>query len=379
MRSDLGDFAAGASQPRWVAQVLSGLCRAWPLQGQFMVTFAHAVGNHFGQWLSPSWQFLNPQVQQDTAAQLTLPRYSSVLLGLAVSVAEANLWAAVTDPARASALNNLSCRLSDQNTVIANARSLSIARQSVYLYRRLAKKSPSTYLPDLAGTLSNFAERLSERHESSSRAEALRIANEALLIFRKLAANQRPEFRRNIARTLHNLANVLSRQRGDPALSAALIAVTESVAIYRALEAGSPSKYSPDLAMSLNSLANRLSEQSPTAQGAAALDAARESVEIRRRLAQKRRFEYLPSLALSLNTFANCLFDFGEAGDRAKALNAAREAVGIYALLYSQVQSAFEHNFGVASRSLIRIANEQGLDGQAEWQRVIDSLRGAAE
>jgi hypothetical protein len=379
LRSDLGDFVVAESQPRWVVQMLAALARAWRQQGQLMVAFAHARGHNFGQWLLPSWQLLSPQAQRDTAAQLTLPRYSSVLLGLAVSVTEANLRAAVTDPARASALNNLSCRLSDQNTVIANARSLSIARQSVYLYRRLAKKSPSTYLPDLAGTLSNLAERLSKRHESSSRAEALRLANEALLIFRKLAANQRPEFRPNIARTLQNLANVLSRQGGDSALSAALIAVTESVAIYRALEADSPSKYLPDLAMSLNNLASRLSEQSPPAQGAAALDAASESVEIRTRLAQKRRFEYLPNLALSLNTFANCLFDFGEAAERSKALDTARSAVAIYARLHSQMPSAFERNFGIASQTLLRIADKQGLDGQAELQRVIDGLRGAAK
>ena len=352
MRSDLGDFAASASQPRWVAQVLSGFCRAWPLQGQFMVTFAHAVGNHFGQWLLPSWQFLNPQVQQDTAAQLTLPRYSSVLLGLAVSVAEANLQAAVTDPARASALNNLSCRLSDQKTVTANARSLSVARESVELYRKLAKKSPSTYLPDLAGTLSNFAERLSERYESGLSAEAVSTTNEALLIFRKLVANQRLEFRPNIARTLHNLANVLSRQGGDSALSAALSAVTESVAMYRALEADSPSKYLPDLAMSLNSLANRLSEQRPPLQGAAALDAARESVEIRRGLAEKDRHQYLPALGLSLNRFAMCLFEFGKNEERAESLNPAREAVRIFRTLIGTQRSAYLLSFAASLDTL---------------------------
>jgi hypothetical protein len=352
MRSELGDFAASASQPRWVEQVFRGLCRAWPQQGQFMVTFAQAIGNHFGQWLLPAWQLLNPRVQQDTAAQLTLPRYSSVLLGLAASVAEANLRAAVTDPARASALNNLSCRLTDQNTVTANARSLSVARESVELYRKLAEKLPATYLPDLAGTLSNFAERLSEKNESGSRAEAVSTANEALLIFRKLVADQRLEFRPNIARTLHNLANVLSRQGGDPALSAALIAVTESVAIYRALEVGSPSKYLPDLAMSLNSLANRLSELSPPLQGAAALDAARESVEIRRGLAEKDRHQYLPALGLSLNSFAMCLFEFGKNEERAESLNLAREAVRIFRTLVGTQRSAYLLSFAASLDTL---------------------------
>ncbi len=50
----------------------------------------------------------------------------------------------------------------------------------------------------------------------------------------------------------------------------------------------------------------------------------------------------------------------------------------IYEGLHEQMPEAFERNFGVASRNLIRIANAQGINGDAELKRVTDGLNGQA-
>jgi hypothetical protein len=64
----------------------------------------------------------------------------------------------------------------------------------------------------------------------------------------------------------------------------------------------------------------------------------------------------------------------GDASSLSEALSAASESVTIYALLYAQMPVAYERNFGIASETLVRIANEKGLDGKVELQRVIDDM-----
>jgi hypothetical protein len=473
MRSDIGDFTDDAQQPRWAAQLLSALARAWPSQGQLMVAEAHAIGHELGLWLLPSWQLLSSQTQKDVAAQLQLPKYSTALLGLAVSVAEVRLRSADSPPDIADALNRLSIclsqlggsraqdraletvrkaveisrelverqrsaylphlgvslntlairlasqgdassrvealttaretveilrelagkqhslylpelakslntlgnRLSERGDPSSRAEALSTAREAVKIYRELAEKQPSAYLPELAPLLSNLANRLSEQGDASSQSEALSKTREVVEICRELAEKQPSAFLPDLFMALYGLAIRLSEQGGSSSQSEALSIAREAVEICRELAKRQPSAFLPDLAASLNSLANRLSREDDVKSRAEALSTAREAVAIRRELVEKQPSAYLPEFAMSLYNLANRLSQQVDPDLRSEALSAAREAVLIFAMLHAQMPVIFERKFFSAIGALVQIANVQGLNGEAEGQRLIDGMR----
>ncbi|MDD3482636.1 tetratricopeptide repeat protein [Azovibrio restrictus] len=421
----LGRFCAEGNGRQPLAEAEGGalvaaLAEAWPSLGQMAVDVAHENPPGLGKWLVRAWKKMAGGSQKALSKRLELPRYSVCLLELAVDVARARLGSAGEYPEqRAKALNNLAVCLSELGDAASRAEALEYAREAVKTYRGLADSQPSAYLPDLAMSLNNLAAQLSAQGDAASRAEALGYAREAVSIRRKLADSQPSAYLPDLAMSLNNLAAQLSAQGDAASRAEALGYAREAVSIRRKLADSQPSAYLPDLAMSLNTLANRLSEQGDAvsraealgyareavktyrglaesqpsaylpylagslnnlavwlaAQGnaasrAEALEVARESVSIRKKLADSQPSAYLPDLAGSLNNLANRLSEQGDVALRAEALEYAREAVRSFVLLYSSMPDAFESRLRIAVRVLMRIAEENGRDGRAEYLAI---------
>lgn len=99
-------------------------------------------------------------------------------------------------PDLAMSLNNVAIRLSDLGQ---REEALEAARESVEIYRELARHRPGIFHPGLAMSLNNVANRLSDLGQ---REDALDAAREAVEIYRELTQHRPDAFRPNLARSL---------------------------------------------------------------------------------------------------------------------------------------------------------------------------------
>ncbi|MBF0443996.1 MAG: tetratricopeptide repeat protein [Magnetococcales bacterium] len=166
-------------------------------------------------------------------------------------------------------LNNLSVRLSDLGL---HDDAMEKAQEAEEIYRKLSKREPDVYLPDLANSLNNIANRYSDLGQKEA---ALAPAQEAEEIRRKLSKRQPDVYLPDLAMSLNNIANRYS-DLGQKEAALALAPAQEAEDIYRKLSKRQPDVYLPKLALSLNTLAIRYSE---LGQKEAALAPAQEAVE----------------------------------------------------------------------------------------------------
>lgn len=151
-----------------------------------------------------------------------------------------------------------------------------MSREVVAIYRELAVRNPTKYLPALARSISGLGTLLLD---TDHRAEAIAANAEAVEIYRQLAALERDAYLPTLGRVIHSLAVQLSRaDRCAEALSVG----REAVAIRRTLVQLNGERYLPALARSLDSLVIYLTLADAESE---ALAAAQEAVRLRERLA----------------------------------------------------------------------------------------------
>ena len=187
----------------------------------------------------------------------SIPLGHAYLRGLAVTAMTRDQEKDMTPAERAAYVNNLSLRLSE---VADREGALKAIREADEIYRRLAKKNPVAFNPDLAASLNNLSNQLSEVGDREG----------------------------------------------------ALKAIRKAVEIRRGLAKKNPAAFNPDLAMSLNNLSNRLSG---VGDREGALKAIRKAVEIRRGLAEKNAAAFETDLVRALNTLARILTETGESDE----------------------------------------------------------------
>jgi rubrerythrin len=341
--------------------IVGGLVDVWPTQGQRAVDVADASQPGLGKLLAQAWKRLTLAMQQTLAQDLRLPNCSKCLPDLQVEVSRTlRNRPNQSDSERATSLNNLAIRLSEQGDAPSRTEALEYAREAVKIRRQLAETQPAAYLPDLAASLNNLANHLSEQGDANSRSEALACAREAVKIYRQFAENQPAAYLPDLTMSLNTLAISLTEKGDAQARTEALACAREAVKIYRQLAENQPAAYLPDLAMSLNNLANRLSEQGDAPSRTEALACAREAVKIYRQLAETQPAAYLPDLAASLNNLANHLSEQDNAPSRTEALEYAREAVKIRRQLAETQPAAYLPYLAMSLNNLAISLSEWG-------------------
>jgi hypothetical protein len=278
-------------------------------------------------------------------------------------------------PGLAMSLYNLAIRLSEKSDTKSRTEALSVAREAVAVYRELTKQQPAAYLPDLATSLASLSNRLSEHGHPNSRAEGLRVARDALAIRRALVEEQSRSYLPVLAMSIRSVATRLFEEEGAEARAEALTLAREAAIMCRVLAKEQPVAHLPGLARSIKALLSGLLEEGEADSRAELLRLAREAVVVHRELAEMQPTYWLPDLAASLNNFANFLSEQSDAESRTEALSVARQAVLCFAVLNSKVPGTFERNFKIASHTMVRIADAQGLNGKDEWQRLINQLQ----
>ena len=239
-------------------------------------------------------------------------------------------------PVLATALNNLSNRLSDLDR---RDPALAAIEEAVGIRRGLAKARPEAFLPDLATSLSNLSHRLSGRDPP----KALAAAEEAISIWRRLCAEKPEAYLPGLADSLNNLSMCFSRlDRQDKAL----VAIEEAVEIHRGLSEARPDVFLWHLSGSLNNLSNRLSD---LCRPKPALEAIEEAVAIERQLAEANPDAFLPHFAGSLN---NLSVQLASARRRRAALTTAEAAVAIYRHFARARPEAFLADLAMALHNL---------------------------
>ncbi|MDR2956241.1 MAG: tetratricopeptide repeat protein [Prevotella sp.] len=165
----------------------------------------------------------------------------------------------------------------------------------LYILKKLTKKNPKIYEPNLAGTLNNLGI-LYKVNNDLIKAE--RNYQEALVIKRNLAKENPKVYQRDVAMALNNLANLHSDTNN---LEEAEREYQEALGLYRKLAEENPRLYSSDIAMILNNLgvlhmkANGLEEAEKNFC---------EALAIRRKLAEENSKVYILFVAETLNNLA---------------------------------------------------------------------------
>ncbi|MET9688057.1 tetratricopeptide repeat protein [Streptomyces sp. NPDC006514] len=151
-------------------------------------------------------------------------------------------------PQLANALNLIGVVLSRLGL---DAKALKVTKESIALYRRLTSADPAAHTLGLAQAVNNLACRRSVRDH---RRRALRSAREAVTLYRQLARDNPAVHRRDVAMALGNPA------RAHSSREASLAAAQESVAILRDLDQGDPRVHGALLADALSLLAAALAD-----------------------------------------------------------------------------------------------------------------------
>lgn len=168
-------------------------------------------------------------------------------------------------------------------------------KETLEIYRNLAKVNPEAYLPNVATTLNNLA----VLYWNLNRHDIAEVEyKEALEIYRNLAKANPDAFLPFVATTLNNLGvqhNYLNQREIAEA------DFKEALEIRRKLAKDNPDDYLPDIAVTLNNLANlhNVNNQPELAEGEY-----KEALEIRRNLANENPNAYLPDFAETLNNLA---------------------------------------------------------------------------
>jgi tetratricopeptide (TPR) repeat protein len=254
------------------------------------------------------------------------------------------------EPHLAGTLNTLSVALSDTGDT---AGALAAIREAVDVNRRLAKADPERFERHLAGTLYNLSRHLGEIRDTEGALAAIR---ESVYLNRRLAKADPERFDPHLARSLNILSNALNDtgHRTD-----ALAAIREAVDLYRRLAKANPARFELDLGSGLHNLSYRLSE---TGDAAGALAAIREAVDIRRRLAKANPTGFEHYLANSLNALSNTL---GKTGDRAGAFAAINEAVDLYRRLAKANPARFQPGLAMSLNHLSGRLGDTGFGAPA--------------
>ena len=168
-------------------------------------------------------------------------------------------------------------------------------KEALEIFQRLAKDSPKTYEPKLAGTLYNIADYYSDCQRFS---EAEDMYKQALEIRQRLAKDNPKAYEPDVAKTLNNLANLYSNTQR---LTEAEELYKHALEIRQRLAEGNPKAYKPDLAQTLHNLANLYSN---TQRLTEAEELYKHALEIRQRLAKDNPMEFNQVLAESQSSLA---------------------------------------------------------------------------
>ena len=191
---------------------------------------------------------------------------------------------------------------------------LAASEELVRLHRALASCSGDAFLPELASALNNLSERLSD---FDRREEALAAGEELVKLNREVAGRNAGAFLPELASALNNLSERLSDfDRNEEALAAA----EESVKLYREVAGPDAAAFLPELASALNNLSERLSDFDRNEE---ALAASEESVKLYREVAALNSDAFGQELASALYNLSHLLSDFAR---QEEALAASEEA-----------------------------------------------------
>jgi tetratricopeptide (TPR) repeat protein len=232
---------------------------------------------------------------------------------------------------------------------------LVVIRRKVATERRLARKNPAPFAPDLALSLATLSQTLRTAGDHSG---ALKARREATEIGRGLARTDPATFEPHLATHLFALAPLLS---GAGDRGGALLANQEGTEIFRRLAESDPAKFEASLTKSLSNLAVSLGDVGD--QGAA-VTAVREAIEIGRRLARTDPARFEPDLATYyLRNLSGLLH---EIGDHDGALAAIREAVEIHRRLIQVDSVRFESDLATSLTDLSYRLGDAGDRDEAQ-------------
>jgi tetratricopeptide (TPR) repeat protein len=203
----------------------------------------------------------------------------------------------VYTPELAATLNNLGILHSEQNR---KEEARAVYGEALTLQRDLAKKNPQIHLPQLATTLINFGSFLGKQHRNE---DARAAYDEALIIHRKMA-NKEPFFLNKVAATLNNLGILLRELNRN---EDARVAYEEALDINRELAKRNPEAFLPDVATTLLNLGLLHSKQHRREDARAVYE---EALGIFSDLAKKSPKIFLPDMAKTLNALGRLLHQF---------------------------------------------------------------------
>ena len=240
-------------------------------------------------------------------------------------------------PDVAASLNNLGALLRDTNDL---KKAQDYYEEALQIRRELAKQNPEEYLPDVAASLNNLGALLRNTNDLK---QAKDHYEEALQILRELAKQDPEEYLPNAATALNNLGVLLSNTND---LMQAKDYYEEALQILRKLAQQNPGAYLPKVAGSLNNLGNLLCDTNDLKK---AQDYYEEALQIHRELAQQNPEAYLPNVAGSLNNLGVLLCD---TNDLKQAQDHYEEALQIRRKLAQQNPRAYLPNVAVTQQNL---------------------------
>ena len=264
-------------------------------------------------------------------------------------------------PDVAKILNNLGVLLSDTND-LKQARDY--YEEALQIRRELAVQNPEAYLPKVATSLNNLGVLL---HNTNDLKKAQDYQEEALQIHRELAKQNPEAYLPDVAGSLNNLGNLL-RDTND--IKQAQDYYEEALQIHRELAQQNPEAYLPDVAGSLNNLGNLLSDTNDLKK---AQDYQEEALQILRKLAQQNPEAYLPNVATSLNNLGNLLCN---TNDLKKAQDYQEEALQIRRELAQQNPGAYLPNVATSLNNLGNLLrNTNDLKKAQDYQEEVLQIR----
>ena len=226
--------------------------------------------------------------------------------------------------------------------------------EALQILRKLAKKNPEAYKPDVAKILNNLGVLLSDTNDLK---QARDYYEEALQIRRELALQNPEAYKPDVATSLNNLGNLLSDTND---LKQARDYYEEALQIRRELALQNPEAYKPDVATSLNNLGNLLSDTNDLKQ---ARDYYEEALQIRRELALQNPEAYKPDVAASLNDLGNLLI---RTNDLKQAQDYYEKALQIRQELAQQNPEAYEPEVAMSLQNLTILYPSLGKKEDAE-------------
>ena len=202
--------------------------------------------------------------------------------------------------------------------------------EALQILRKLAKKNPEAYKPDVAKILNNLGVLLSDTNDLK---QARDYYEEALQIRRELAVQNPEAYLPDVAGSLNNLGNLLSDTND---LKKAQDYQEEALQILRKLAQQNPGAYLPKVAGSLNNLGVLLCDTNDLKK---AQDYQEEVLQIRRELAMQNPRAYLPDVAVTQQNLTILYLRLEKKEDAEKAYLEAHE---IYQKLANRHHGTYE-------------------------------------